>query len=75
MVDVLPEWTVRRVKSSECVERKDGSESQTDVQSQTERKQTSLNATQTQTDALDYKCTTLTTTHYNNKTIRLVSSK
>ena len=27
MVDVLPEWTVRGVKSSECVERKDGSES------------------------------------------------
>lgn len=23
-VDVLPEWTVRGVKSSECVERKDG---------------------------------------------------
>lgn len=28
MVDVLPEWTLRGVKSSECVERKDGSESQ-----------------------------------------------
>lgn len=29
VVDVLPEWTVRGVKSSECVKRKDGSESQT----------------------------------------------
>lgn len=27
MMDVLLEWTVRGVKSSECVERKDGSES------------------------------------------------
>lgn len=34
MEDVLPEWTVRGTKSSECVERKDGSESdrkETDV--------------------------------------------
>lgn len=41
MVDVLPEWTVRGEKSSECVERKDGSESQTDVQSQN-RKETDV---------------------------------
>ena len=27
-MDVLPEWTLRGVKSSECVERKDGSESE-----------------------------------------------
>lgn len=45
MVDVLPEWTVRGVMSSECVERKDGSELHRDVQRQTERKQVSLNAT------------------------------
>lgn len=61
-MDVLPEWKVRGVKSSECVERKGGSELQTDVQSQAERKQTSLNATQTQTDAMDHKLTTLSTT-------------
>jgi len=34
MVDVLPEWTVRGVKSSECEERKRGSESQTKCESQ-----------------------------------------
>lgn len=53
MGNVLPEWMVRGVNSSECVERKDGSESQTDVHSRTERKQLSSNAIQTQSDALD----------------------
>lgn len=36
-MDVLPGWTVREVKSSECIERKDGSESQS------ERKQVNRN--------------------------------
>lgn len=40
MVDVLPEWTVRGVKSSECVERKDGSES--DRCSESDRKETDV---------------------------------
>lgn len=38
MVDVLPEWTVRGVKSSECVERKDGS----DRCSESDRKETDV---------------------------------
>lgn len=55
MGNVLPEWTVRGVKSSECVERKDGSESKIDVHSQKERKQMSSNTIQSQTDALNIK--------------------
>lgn len=50
MGNVLPVWTVRGVNSSECVERKDGSDVQTDVHSQAERKQLTSNAIQTKTD-------------------------